>query len=132
MYIQRYPESIELKNSKGETALLIAAKLGNVNFIETLMKHGADINTQDQDGCSGLHHAAAWGHLDTLDFLIANGCQFNTPNLKGWTPMDYAFSGEVEERLRECALDAVEKQKTLKRRSRLVRSSTLDAILHEE
>jgi ankyrin repeat protein len=120
MYIDRYPEAVEIRNLKGETALIVASIVGNTAMIESLIQHGADVNAKDAAGCTGLHYAAAWGHTETMQLLISHGCVFNAANNLGWTPIDFSYSSEIEAKLREFALEAVELQKAKKRRSRIV------------
>ncbi|RZM32139.1 MAG: ankyrin repeat domain-containing protein, partial [Sphingomonas sp.] len=46
-----------LKNNRGETALLIAANLGATDIVENLVKHGANVNLGNASGETALIRA---------------------------------------------------------------------------
>lgn len=49
---------LEVKNDKGETPLIIAAKKGNVASMKTILNYGGDFYAIDKLGWSALHHAS--------------------------------------------------------------------------
>lgn len=82
----------KFKNSDGETALIRAARntLDEVasNFsVKNLLKHGADINRQDNCGLTALHLAAINGHNTVTATLISAGADLNIQDNNGATPL---------------------------------------------
>lgn len=49
---------LEVKNDKGETPLIMAAKKGNVASMRIILDHGGDCYAKDKLGWSSLHHAS--------------------------------------------------------------------------
>ena len=49
---------INLQNSDGGTALMLAASNGHERVVELLLRHGAEINLQNSDGGTALMLAA--------------------------------------------------------------------------
>ncbi|XP_037921876.1 uncharacterized protein LOC119658489 [Hermetia illucens] len=60
---------VNVENECGETPLH-AATLGSVEVLETLQKHGANLNAKDNLGQSVLHHAAFHGREDMCVWLV--------------------------------------------------------------
>lgn len=53
---------VDLKTkSRGETALGIAARVGNANAVRLLVQYGAKVDEADKEGNSPLHHAVLKG-----------------------------------------------------------------------
>lgn len=50
----------------GTTALMLAAQAGKVSFVETLLRHGAQVCTKNYDGWNATHYACSNGHLEVL------------------------------------------------------------------
>lgn len=65
---------INAKNFKGESALISAAKSGNIEALKILMKNDGsclEYAICDNKGNTALHHAAKHGHLDILELLFS-------------------------------------------------------------
>lgn len=45
------------QNNVGQSPLHLAVQQGYSSMVEILVKHGADVNAEDQDGDTGLHLA---------------------------------------------------------------------------
>ena len=63
---------INAKNFKGESALILAAKSGNIDALKILINNGGTIlefGISDNKGNTALHHAAKQGNLDILELL---------------------------------------------------------------
>ena len=61
----------------GETALMFAARDGDLDSAKVLVAAGADVNDQDAWGVSATTLAAHSGYLDLVDFLLKKGADPN-------------------------------------------------------
>ena len=62
-----------LKDPKGSTPLHVACSLGNVELVELLVSHGAELSRKDAQGRTPLHVCAATGQQPCLAFLLDHG-----------------------------------------------------------
>lgn len=58
---------------KGNTALHIASLAGQEEVVKVLVKLGANVNVQSQNGFTPLYMAAQENHDAVVSFLLANG-----------------------------------------------------------
>ena len=79
------------------TALLWAAKRGNVECLQLLLEAGASLTPCDPTGQTVVHKAAARGAVDCLQLLIAAGAALGQRDLLGRTPLDVAVTCEQAE-----------------------------------
>lgn len=61
---------VDGKNSIGNTNLMIACFFGNLNVVKYLVKHGADLNMQNDYGHTCFHWASRSGHLEIVEYLL--------------------------------------------------------------
>ena len=97
-------------NSYQVTALILAAEK-NVEMIEFLLSHGADINAKDKKGSTALHLASGiLGRVENARKLIASGASLNEREMKfGFTPLHLAIANdklEIVQALVEAGADA--------------------------
>jgi ankyrin repeat protein len=72
----------------GMTALLYAARDGNLAAVEALVESGADVNqVSGGDGSSPINIAIANGHYTVGKYLLDHGANPNLANLDGLTPL---------------------------------------------
>jgi ankyrin repeat protein len=84
-------------------ALLHAAYEGNVDIMQMLLDHGADINLhpygkyttlplqrESEDWGSALHTAVKGGHMEAVEFLLEKGAAKDYRNEVGVTALDLA------------------------------------------
>lgn len=71
-------------NARGETALMVAALIGQSESVGLLIEKGATINPE---GWTPLHYAASSGHLKVIKQLIEAGANKNALSPNGTTPM---------------------------------------------
>ena len=63
--------NINAENSDGETCLIVAAKLGNLRNVKTIIGYGANVRLTDIRGRTALHTAAAYGHTRVIEYLLS-------------------------------------------------------------
>lgn len=74
--------------SKGSLSLLHEASYkGCVKCIKSILKHGGDVNVQDDMGWSPLHAAIAAKNLDAVKMLLHGEACVNKSCLNGWSPL---------------------------------------------
>ena len=61
--------SVDLQNSVGGTALMLAAENGNMNIVWALLRAGADPEARNQHNVTALQHAKVMGHTATAQLL---------------------------------------------------------------
>ena len=118
---------LNFRNRSGETALSIAAFIGNmayvkrivesgaeVNFygwppityaafnnhpdiIEYLIKKGAEVNAKTESGATALYLAARNGHLEVVKLLLRYEADPTIANQHGETAVDAAMKGNQDE-----------------------------------
>jgi len=66
---------VNAANSKGTTALILAANNGHVDCLKVLLKHGADVNVADNDGATPFIYSAMEGHVDCIEVLLKHGVE---------------------------------------------------------
>ena len=78
--------------SKELAPVVTAVLLERMSDLQQLIKDGADINAQDECGCSALIMAMDQdlANIDWLEFLIASGINVNLQNKDGDTALDLA------------------------------------------
>ena len=75
---------VNVLNSKGESALMLAALTGQQDLAEKLIKKGADVN---KTGWTPLHYAASNGHVTIISLLLENSAYIDAESPNGTTPL---------------------------------------------
>ncbi|KAK9770252.1 putative Heterokaryon incompatibility domain-containing protein [Seiridium cardinale] len=82
-------ESVRDKQ-RPETRLFLAAREGNINLVNLLLKNGASIEAKGPGLQSPLSCAAKNGHVPVVQLLIDNGADMNSQDENGDTPLSIA------------------------------------------
>lgn len=75
--------TLELKDEKGRTALMLATYNNDTEIAKLLIHAGADVNAQDDMLNSPFLYAGASGFLQIVKICLANGANFNVFNRYG-------------------------------------------------
>lgn len=92
-----HSNSLVLGGDNWNTPLNLAAKLGRVSMITTLIEKGADPNLFSHHergkstGQTALHVASKSGKIEVVDCLLMHGCDVNVADTRGWTPLHNAI-----------------------------------------
>lgn len=81
---------IDIFDSKGSTALSIAAEMGNIKAAQLLLSRGANVNACHDT--TPLCAAVESGHRDMVRFLVKEGALVNLETLEGNTALTQAIS----------------------------------------
>ncbi len=93
-YLMQRRARINTRNRNGETALSIAAYIGNLAYVQRLVEAGAEVNFY---GWPPLSYAAYNGHLAIVDYLLKHGAEINAKTENGSTALFFAARfGHIE------------------------------------
>jgi cytohesin len=94
-----------------KTLLMIATQKNDIEFVESLLKHGADPNIQNKDGYTALHYIVSpipqykdgiWQevyNIEICELLLKHGADPNIQNKNGYTPLHWCENIEMCELL---------------------------------
>ncbi|XP_046890538.1 NF-kappa-B inhibitor delta isoform X1 [Hypomesus transpacificus] len=84
--------TLDTKEHKGKTALLVAVTADQPEIVQDLLFLGADINACDVKGQTALHLAATYGYPRILQVILSSGPGVNLEarNFEGLTPLHCA------------------------------------------
>lgn len=103
------PRGRETIGLNGFTNLMDAAKTGNREKIESIIRTGANINAQDVFGATAIMYAVLSKNSEAVRALLANGADHAIRTHKGLTPLRVATNNklaEIEEMLLQNRVDA--------------------------
>jgi len=84
------PDQVNNATQEGRTALHIAVYRGQVNMVELLLAHKADLRAKDNYGRTPLHEAIVSGSKDVVGLLLARKADVNARDKQGGTPLHWA------------------------------------------
>ncbi|XP_028985878.1 NF-kappa-B inhibitor delta isoform X2 [Betta splendens] len=84
--------TLDVKEHKGKTPLLVAVAARQAEIAEDLLSLGADVNACDDKGQTALHLASHYGFPDVLQVILSYRPAFNLEarNFEGMTPLHCA------------------------------------------
>jgi len=88
---------VNARDSAGQTALTLAAAVGDVASLRVLLRAGAYIHTRDKKGNGALMGAIQHHRPDTIKFLLKQGINANARNKEGTSVLAYAEECEAAE-----------------------------------
>ena len=80
----------EVQEIDRERTLIKASRNQNVVLVQSILKIGADVNVQDENGFTPLHIASENGNVTLVDLLLKFGADVNIRNSKNETPIYFA------------------------------------------
>ncbi len=80
----------DLKDSRGQTPLMIAAAFGSLDAMKLLIAKGASVKAESDAGVTALHWCT--GDIDKVRLLLDQGADVNKATLLGRTPLLVAAS----------------------------------------
>lgn len=78
---------VNLKNSKGDTLLMLASYYGHVDAVKVLLKHKADPEMRNGNGQSPIAGAAFKGDLAVVKALVEAGAEIEGSSFDGRTAL---------------------------------------------
>jgi ankyrin repeat protein len=74
-----------------------SANFGKTERCLTLLREGADVNTEDAWENTALHNAIRKGHLDICKILLDHGASLGAKRFGALTPFEFAvYHGQIE------------------------------------
>lgn len=84
------------EESSGNSPIITAAVFGKKEVVKALIKAGANVNFQGEDGSTALHAAAYFCHVEIVKMLLKNGCDKTIQDNSGNTAFDIVSSAFPE------------------------------------
>jgi len=81
---------LNVVDSYGHTALMIAAWKDRSDAVKLLLNTGVSLNCRNHDGQTAMDKAAYWGFTDILQLLVSAGSTIDIRNNNGETPLHRA------------------------------------------
>jgi ankyrin repeat protein len=86
----QYPD-LDLQDTEGNTALIIAVKSMKINIVKQLLEYGANTNIQDRTLSTALMYAAELGNCELVLNLLENGARINMQDINNYTALTRAI-----------------------------------------
>ena len=75
--VEEFSSNDLILNQEGIASLYLAASLGRVCAMRTLIRRGIDVNAKYTSGLTALYAAAEYGELEALKLLLKKGADIN-------------------------------------------------------
>ena len=89
--IRAHPEHVSPRGGALGTALHAASRLNHLKIVQSLLRHGADVNAPGLWGRAPLLFASENGHLEVVQWLLEHGAEVNAEDeVDNWTSLHLA------------------------------------------
>jgi ankyrin repeat protein len=89
--IREHPEQLSSRGGKCGTALHAASRMNRLDIVQSLLRHGVDVNTPGGWGRTPLLFASVWGHLEVVRWLLEHGADVSASDKDDdWTSLHLA------------------------------------------
>jgi ankyrin repeat protein len=88
--IEEYKADFQKKNRVGNSSINLACMKGNLEVVEILQKHGANMEHKGLTSWTPLHHASANNHPELCEHLLKLGVDIEARSDAGYTPLHNA------------------------------------------
>ena len=96
--IRGHPEHINTGGGSLGAALHAASRMNHHKVVQSLLRHGADVNAPGECGRTPLMFASGWGCLEVVRWLLEHGADVNAKDEVGdWTSLLLATSAGYSE-----------------------------------
>ncbi|MFO7800282.1 MAG: ankyrin repeat domain-containing protein [Rhodohalobacter sp.] len=82
---------INAVDEKGNTALMLASKIGNPRMVKIILAHNPDINKQNNMGYTALMIASEQGQTHLVEELLKQSADSTLKNMDGFTAAELAI-----------------------------------------
>jgi ankyrin repeat protein len=82
--LERANAEANVVHPNGRTALMLAAKNGDIDRVEALLEAGADVNRTNKNGGTPLMYAVLSGKLELVELLLNKGARMDHTAKNGW------------------------------------------------
>ena len=99
-HFKEEPTFLDQPNVSGQTAIFVAARIGNSNIVNTLLSSKCDPTRRDKTGFTPLHTSTLFGHLEISQIFMSRGCDPFTYDIQRQSPASIAeqiWEGAVED-----------------------------------
>jgi ankyrin repeat protein len=87
-------EDLNIRDPKGNTALVLATLKGNESMVQTLLYHQASCETSDSNGVTAIHHAVGLGLNEILRLMMPKASNINFPDKRGYSALHHAVMSD--------------------------------------
>ena len=86
---------VDLRDSMGRSAMMLAASSGNTAIVRLLLDHGAQLDMQSNHGMTALMYTTKSKDTSVMEFLLERGAGLGlTSYSDGHTALSYAIENE--------------------------------------
>ena len=88
--IVEHPEHVNARGGTEVTPMHVAARIGHVDILSSLLEHGAELEGRASFNMTPLHVASCYRELEAGQWLLDHGADINARDRDDWTPLRWA------------------------------------------